>query len=65
MEGRKPFDSLRFRVIYRATSGPVAGPGQFDDRGVLTLRLIRCVALLALGLAGIAVMTRRRRLGSR
>ena len=33
-----------------ATMSAVASPGKIVDRGVLTLRLIRCLAPLALGL---------------
>src|SRR5450631_570846 len=56
MRGRKPFDFPRIRVIYRKTPGAFAASGNHlalslcVERGELTLRLIRCLAPLALGL---------------
>ena len=53
MRNWKPFDFLHFHVIYRRNVRPFAPP-EFVDRGVLTLRLIRCLAPLALGLMIVA-----------
>src|SRR4051812_15108508 len=53
MRGRKPFDFPHFHVIYRNAGRP-ASPGHGVDCGELTLRLIRCLAPLALGLMIVA-----------